>query len=159
MLKLWLARHSEAVDPDGATTDFDRRLTETGRRRFGELITWMMQREEAPELILHSPLVRARQTAEIAAELIGSDMVTLRVENRLAPGIDTDELLRHLADTMAERILCVGHQPDMSHCLAEMLGGGHIQYFPGTIACVEFPGPIIRSGAALRWLAAPQWFD
>ena len=159
MLTLWLARHGEAVDPDQARTDFDRALTDTGRRRLAESSRWLLGREQPPELILHSPLVRALQTAETIAKEVGTDLVTVRVENRLAPGIDTDELLKYLSSTATECIACVGHQPDMSRCLSEMIGGGHLHYSPGTIAGVVFNGPIIRGGGHLRWLVDPRWFD
>lgn len=158
MMKLWLARHGEAVDANLASSDFDRVLTVTGRRRLSELASWLMDREETPDLFLHSPLVRARQTAETLAGAFGADPTSIRVENRLAPGIDTDALLASLASTSAERILCVCHQPDVSRCLSELIGGGRISYFPGTIAGIEFTGPIIRSGGHLRWLVDPHWF-
>lgn len=159
MLTLWLARHGEAVDPDRANSDFDRALTESGRRKLTETASWLLDREQAPELVLHSPLVRARQTAETIAAVIDDASVPVRVEHRLSPGIDTDELLTYLSSTTAERILCVGHQPDMSRCAAEMIGGGHIQYYPGTIAGMVFSGPIIRSGGQLKWLVDPRWFS
>ena len=159
MLTLWLSRHGEAVDPDGASSDFDRALTPAGRRRLSSFMQWMLSRQQPPELILHSPLVRARQTAEVLAEEIGADQVALRVENLLAPGINVESLLKQLARTTHERILCVGHQPDMSRCVAELIGGGQILFSPGSTACVEFPGPILRHGAALRWMADPRWFN
>ena len=159
MLTVWLARHGEAVDPDQAGSDFDRSLTEAGRRKLVESTSWLLGREQPPELILHSPLVRARQTAETIASVIDDKSVPIRVENRLAPGIDTDELLRYLSSTTADRILCVGHQPDMSRCATEMIGGGHIQYSPGTIAGMVFSGPIVLSGGRLKWLLDPSWFS
>lgn len=159
MLTVWLARHGEAVDPDQAGSDFDRSLTEAGRRKLTESASWLLGREQPPELILHSPLVRARQTAETIAGVIDDTSVPIRVENRLAPGIDTDELLRYLSSTTADRILCVGHQPDMSRCATEMIGGGHIQYLPGTIAGMVFSGPIVLSGGRLKWLLDPSWFS
>ena len=158
MLKLWLARHGEAVDPDASHSDYSRVLTENGRNQLTELTRWLIGREPAPELILHSPLVRAQQTAEAIAAEIGSDQVVVRMESALAPGVDLDELLRRVSRTTAERILCVGHQPDMSRCLAEMIGGGQIHYSPGTIAGIDFPGPIVRHGGRLCWLAKPDWF-
>ena len=158
MLKLWLARHGEAVDPDAAYSDFDRTLTETGRRQVSGLARWLIERETPPELILHSPLVRARQTAETMAAEIGTDLVVVRVENALSPGIDTEHLLKRLSDSMAEHVVCVGHQPDMSRCLSEMIGGGEIHFSPGTTARIDFGGPIIRHGGSLRWLANPRWF-
>ena len=159
MLNLWLARHGEAVDPDRSNSDFERTLTETGRRRMSEMTQWLIAREPTPELILHSPLVRTRQTAEIIADAIGSESVVRRVENRLAPGVDTEQLLKYLATTAAEHVVCVGHQPDMSRCLAEMIGGGHVLFFPGTIARIQFDGPILRGAGHLRWLTDPSWFD
>ena len=158
MLKLWLARHGESVDPDESPTDFDRVLTDNGRRQVTELTRWLTTRDPHPELILHSPLVRARQTAEAMANEIGSEFITLRVENALSPGVDAQRLLRTLASLDVERVVCVGHQPDMSHCLAEMIGGGDVGFMPGTIAGIEFPGPIVLHGGRLRWLADPQWF-
>jgi phosphohistidine phosphatase len=158
MFKLWLARHGEAVDPELARSDFYRTLTETGRQQLTGLTRWLIERVEPPELILHSPLVRAQQTAETIAAEIGTDIVTVRLEDALSPGIDVDELLRRVSSMAVERIVCVGHQPDMSRCLADMIGGGMIHYSPGTIAGVEFSGPIVRHGGRLRWLADPQWF-
>lgn len=158
MLTIWLARHGEAVNPEDATSDYGRVLTDAGRQQLVGMTSWLTSREAPPELFLHSPLVRARQTAEVIASVAGADPGSIRVENRLSPGIDTEALLKALSDTMAERILCVGHQPDTSRCLAEMIGGGNFQYSPGTIARIEFSGPIICGAGYLRWIADPRWF-
>lgn len=158
MFTLWFARHGEAVDADMASSDFARGLTVAGRRRMSELASWLKDREQAPDLFLHSPLVRARQTAETIAAAFGAEADSIRVENTLAPGINTDDLLKALAKTMAERVVCVCHQPDVSRCLAEFIGGGHILYSPGTVAGVDFSNGIVRSGGHLRWLADPRWF-
>ena len=162
-MKLWLARHGEASDPDRATSDHGRELTDLGRRQVGQLARWLLEREEAPELILHSPLVRARQTAEtIAGEISAGEIsagAIVMEERLLSPGVQTASLLRRLSDSGAKRIVCVGHQPDMSRCLAEMVGGGRHLYSPGTIAGVEF-GSVVAAGAGgLRWLADPFWFE
>jgi len=159
MLRLWLARHGEAVDPDEAASDFSRTLTAAGRRKLAEQTQFLISREQPPELILHSPLVRAEQTAQVIADEIGADRVTVKVELALSPGIDVDDLLRRVAKTTAERIVCIGHQPDMSRCLAEMIGGGSMHFSPGTVAGVDFQGPIVRHGAYLRWLIDPHWFS
>ncbi|HEY0982665.1 MULTISPECIES: histidine phosphatase family protein [unclassified Schlesneria] len=158
MLNLWLARHGEAVDPDAAANDFSRTLTENGRRQLAGLTRFLMDREPPPELILHSPLVRAEQTARTIAAEIGTERVQVRLEQTLAPGVNVDQLLQRVAKTAAERVLCIGHQPDMSRCLSEMLGGGRVQYLPGSIARVDFAGPIVRHGGALRWHVDPMWF-
>ena len=157
-MKLWLARHGEAADTGRTTSDYDRELTDLGRRQVSQLTRWLLEREEAPELILHSPLVRTRQTAETIAAEVGGDAIVME-ERLLSPGVQTTSLLRRLSDSGVKRIVCVGHQPDMSHCLAEMVGGGRHLYSPGTIAGVEF-GSVVTAGAGgLRWLADPFWFE
>lgn len=133
-------------------------LTDDGIQQLVAVTTWLISREEPPELFLHSPLIRARQTAETIASAAGADPGSVRAENRLAPGVDTESLLKFLSNTTAERILCVGHQPDVSRCLAQMIGGGHVLYSPGTIARVDFSGPVICGGGYLRWIADPHWF-
>ena len=158
-MQLLIVRHAPAEELAGNhTSDADRELTSKGRRLFREFAERMMKPDHAPQLILHSPLVRARQTAETIAAEIGIDLVMVRVENALAPGIDTGALLKRLSEIRPERVLCVGHQPDMSRCSAEMIGGGFIQFSPGTIAGIEFNGPVIRHAGRLRWLASPRWF-
>ena len=156
-MKLWLGRHGEAVDADLATSDFDRVLSGFGRHQVAEMTRWMLLREPAPELILHSPLVRARQTAQTIAAEIREGTVVME-EPLLAPGFQTALLLRRLADSGVSRIVCIGHQPDIGRSLAEMIGGGRAQVSPGTIAGIEFHGAVTLGAGSLRWLADPFWF-
>jgi phosphohistidine phosphatase len=157
-MKLWWARHGEAGDPDQAPSDHARQLTDMGRRQVSQLTRWLLEREEAPQLILHSPLVRALQTAETIAAEVGAGVIVME-ERLLSPGIQTASLLRRLNDSGVTHIACVGHQPDMSRCLGEMLGGGRHLFSPGSIAGVEF-GSVVTAGAGgLCWLADPFWFE
>lgn len=159
MFTIWLARHGEAVDPDTVSSDFARTLTQRGRRQVSGLARWIKDREQPPDLILHSPLVRAQQTAETIATEFHHFSVPVQLERRLAPGIDTPELLQFLYDKAVEQVVCVGHQPDMSRCLAEMIGGGQIHYSPGSLACVQFSGLITSGAGQLVWMIDPEWFD
>jgi phosphohistidine phosphatase len=122
-----------------------------------ELTRWLLKREPAPQLILHSPLVRARQTAETIAAEVASHVVLMQ-ESLLAPGFQTAALLRRLADSGVERIVCIGHQPDIGRSLAEMTGGGRALISPGTIAGIEFGATVAAGTGGLRWLADPFWF-
>ena len=71
-MKLALIRHAEAVvlGEQGTTADFDRMLTELGRRQAAALAQALQRIGCIPGLILTSPLVRAWQTAEILAETL-----------------------------------------------------------------------------------------
>jgi phosphohistidine phosphatase len=156
-LRLWLGRHGEASDPDTAATDFDRVLTPFGRTQVSQLTRWLITREESPELILHSPLVRARQTAEIIASEIPSGAILME-EPLLSPGFSTPTLLRHLSQAGSQRIVCIGHQPDIGRSLSEIVGGGRAAIAPGTLAGIEFQGITSVGAGTLRWLADPSWF-
>lgn len=156
VLKLWLGRHGEAEDPETAGSDFDRALTSFGRRQVSEMTRWLLSREASPELVLHSPLVRARQTAEAIAEEIRGDVVILQ-EPVLSPGFSTARLLQRLQNAGVTKVVCIGHQPDIGRTLTEITGTRAF-VAPGTLAGIEFHGPPAAGSGALRWLADPFWF-
>ena len=76
------------------------------------------------EAILFSPKVRARQTAEIAAEgWTEAQRGLLSVHPPLASGFDGSDALDALAGSSADgRVLLVGHEPDLSNVIADLTG-------------------------------------
>lgn len=155
-LELWLMRHGEAAGADAAGSDAERPLTERGRRQVQQIACWLAERTPAPEVVWHSPLKRARQTAELIATEFA-----IRAEEQpvLAPGMDAAALLSALTMRNIERAVCVGHQPDVGQVLQELIGGGRIRIPPGVCAAVVFSGPIVVGAGALRWLTDPLLFD
>lgn len=156
-LQVWLMRHGEAADPDTASRDEDRALTERGRRQVMSLGHWLSERVEPPELILHSPLRRARETAQAFAQSFASGIVILE-ESTLSPGMRAGELLSLLQRQAAARVVCIGHQPDIGDCLATWVSGGNQQLAPGTLAVVTFNGARSAGTGVLRGLLNPMWF-
>ena len=69
IMDLYLLRHGIAVEPGspGYAKDADRPLTPEGERKLGQIAEAMEALELSFDLILSSPYVRARQTAEIVA--------------------------------------------------------------------------------------------
>ena len=118
---LYLLRHAEAVPH--CSDDISRRLTEKGRdqsRRVGE---FMASRGLKPELILSSPVTRARETAEIVAKKLGNDEVTQ--VPWLACGMTPETALEELAAyRRLESVMIVGHEPDFSSLVTALLGAG-----------------------------------
>ncbi|HUQ71562.1 MAG TPA: histidine phosphatase family protein [Planctomycetaceae bacterium] len=154
-LELWLMRHGEAAGADTSGTDHGRPLTEHGQQQVQQFARWLAGRVPAPDIVWHSPLRRARETAELmAAEF------TLAVSEQpvLSPGMRADRLLEALAARTVTRAVCVGHQPDIGGALRDMIGGGRLLVPPGTCAAVVFTGPIVAGAGSLRWLADPAWF-
>jgi phosphohistidine phosphatase len=105
------------------------------------------------EAVLYSPKVRARQTAEMAAEAWDDAARSrLGVLPRLASGFDAAEALDQMAVVGEEgRLMLVGHEPDLSNVVAE-LTGGRIDLKKGGLAVVKLDG----AGGQLAVLMRPR---
>ena len=103
-MKLYLLRHGKADWPNWNKPDDDRPLTDDGRKQLAAVGKMLARLEIAP-LILTSPLPRASQTAEIAAEHL---RLKIRVEPLLRPGFDAGKLKKILKDFPGDRLMIVG---------------------------------------------------
>jgi phosphohistidine phosphatase len=112
-VRLILVRHAKA---EQGQPDELRPLTKKGRERALEL-----GRELAglqPDAVVSSPLVRAQETAAPIAEAAGVELV---LDDRLAPGASADEVRAAVAGR-GETVVVVGHQPDCSEIVYELIG-------------------------------------
>lgn len=121
--QLWLLRHAEA-EPHGTRTDAERRLTERGRQQARAAGVAIRRLHGAFDVVLFSPRVRARQTAELAAEgWSGEQQARLAVHEPLSGGFDAAQALDAIAAVPADgRLLLVGHEPDLSRVVGELTG-------------------------------------
>jgi phosphohistidine phosphatase len=155
-MKVWFVRHAEAEVADAVGSDAKRALTAKGRRQFREVADWLVEHAGAPDLILHSPLVRAVQTAEILAESAALSAQNCRIDERVAPGVSAQALIDALAALGLKCVAFVGHEPDMSRCTSALIGGGVISFPKGGVTCVEFDGPPAVGAGSLRWMVTPR---
>jgi phosphohistidine phosphatase len=138
--QLWLLRHAEA-EPHGTRTDAERRLTERGRLQARAAGIALQRLQGAFDVVLFSPRVRARQTAELAAEGWSEDQqALLSVHQPLAGGFDAAQALAVMTDTSADgRVLMVGHEPDLSGIVGEITGG-RVDVKKGGVAVLRLEG-------------------
>lgn len=117
-------RHGPAEDSAASGRDFDRALTPPGRERVRDVARALEKENEAPHVIVSSPLVRALQTAEIVAALTSLTDRGGAVETRreLAPGGAAVDLIRELVSQKRKRVLLVGHEPDLTTLVAHLSG-------------------------------------
>ncbi len=145
-MRLYFLRHGAADWPDWDKPDDERPLTEEGRRELHQVAEFLARLKTRPDLILTSPLPRAAQTAEIAAEHLGAEV---REEKVLAPGFGAEDLKR-LRDKYPKQVLMlVGHEPDFSSAIAS-LTGGTVKLSKAGVAMLE-----LELGE-LRWLFPPK---
>jgi phosphohistidine phosphatase len=152
--ELCLLRHAHAGD---STTweqaDELRPLTEKGRRQSERVGRLLATTGFAPDMLLTSPLVRARETAEIVGDVLG---VRVREEPRLGEPMDLATLDAVLDDAgNPRRVLIVGHDPDFSEIVSELVGAP-IAMRKGTLARIDVERPIEPGSGDLRWLVPPD---
>ena len=152
-MELYFLRHAIAADvgPEGSG-DAGRPLTEAGISRMKEAARGLRRLGVRPDVLLSSPLVRARQTAEIVRRAFG---IESRLVDALAPGCDIARLRDLLGEyRSAERVMLVGHEPDFSMLVGALTGGSRVQIKKGGLARVDLE--TIEEGAGtLIWLLPP----
>lgn len=117
-MKIFFLRHGIAQDAVGGLSDRDRALTDEGREQMQRSARGMQRLGVKPDVILSSPLIRARQTAEIVAEALGS---RLEIVGELQPGCLLEDLQRALRHHHADTVMVVGHQPDLAAMAARLI--------------------------------------
>ena len=113
-MELYLLRHGTAEDATAKTPDEDRALTPDGREKLQAVLRRARGADVKPSVILSSPLLRARQTAEIAAEVLGfrgDIMISLAFQSEAPVQEAWDEIRLHKRET---QVLVAGHNPQCS---------------------------------------------
>jgi phosphohistidine phosphatase len=154
-MDFYLLRHGEAEPRTTAAQEASRRLTPAGRRDVRRVVAFARRSKFAPDAILTSPYLRARETAEIAADLLG---VTEIVETRnLLPSAAPEALWKDLAVwSGAKQILLAGHEPHMSRFAAFLLNAAvPLAFKKGALVRITGNAPPATPEGILRWLIPP----
>jgi phosphohistidine phosphatase len=159
-VELLIIRHAIAYERDRHRwrDDGARPLSPSGMRRSRQAAAGLKLITKAPDRLLTSPLVRARQTAKILTEVAGWPPAEESAE--LSPGAAVQSVFTLLAKDRSKRVALVGHQPDLGALLTACLLGNHhgipIDWKKNAVACVAFEGTVRAGRAALKWLATPR---
>src|ERR1700742_3999102 len=124
---LYLCRHGVAEELRGRMKDKDRKLTKEGRRKCRKAAEGFVQLvgKKGVAQILASPLVRARETAEILAEVLGIKEIELL--EALAPPGDLKRVVKEArrAGGVERSVVVVGHEPLLGEWVGELCFGQH----------------------------------
>jgi phosphohistidine phosphatase len=156
--ELYLVRHAIAAERgDEWPDDTKRPLTKRGVTRFRECVTGLRELETAVDEIFTSPLVRAKQTADIlAAGMDGKPPV--KVLDALAPGHTAQNVMTQLAKAATRRrIALVGHEPELGELAAHLIGASRAMPFKkGGVCRVDMESLRSRSAGTLIWFVGPK---
>jgi phosphohistidine phosphatase len=164
---LYLIRHAIAIDraPNPTDTTFDdesRPLTKIGRKKMAQVAKRLDEFGLNFDRIITSPLVRARQTADMLVESqLGAH---LEVSPHLAPGGNIHQWLddwTRSGNVRCSKIALVGHAPDLSEW-AELFMFAKIVdrtiLKKGGVIGLKFPAGNIALGTARLYCSIPPKF-
>lgn len=136
-MNLYFLRHGRADRSAWDGPDALRPLTPEGKKRMRQEAATMAGMRLQIDRILSSPLLRARQTAEIIAQ--GLDLEhALVLDARLASGFNRSALRAILHEQQGIRgCMLVGHEPDFSTTIEDLIGGGSVVVKKGALARVD----------------------
>jgi phosphohistidine phosphatase len=154
-VQLHFLRHAHAGDPfKWSGPDDERPLSEKGRLQAERMGAFLAGAGFDPDAILTSPRLRAVETADLVAELLGRPV---RQMDELAEPLDVaalEALLRAAGDP--SRPLLVGHDPDFSELAAELAGVSSLPVRKGALLRIDAARPLVGGSGVLCWLVPPD---
>lgn len=120
MKTLLLMRHAKSSWKHSDVKDFDRPLNKRGENDAPLMGTLLLDQELIPQLILSSPALRARMTAEaVVKQMNYTGEVQYFDSFYLAEPSVYFDIVRTLPDTY-ERVLLIGHNPGLEAVVQEL---------------------------------------
>jgi phosphohistidine phosphatase len=161
-MELYLFRHGIAEDGDPGSPDSARELTDDGREKAAAVVKMARKTGVRPSLILTSPYVRARQTAQIAADELAFEGDILNIDS-LVPHSSPEKVWQSIRDHADETaILLAGHEPLLSQLVAWLLNAPSLRVEMKKAALVRIDVEAPRAGrvgpphGVLRWMMIPK---
>jgi phosphohistidine phosphatase len=144
---IYFLRHADAIYTG------DRPLSEKGHKQMAGVAKALKRLEVQVDALYTSPLLRARQTADAVAEVLG-------MKPQVTDLLDSGTTLRRLRELLegcgAEaRVMVVGHEPDFSEMVGGLIGGGEVDMKKAGLALVECD-EVAPGAGLLRWLLPPK---
>lgn len=155
-MDLYFLRHGLADDrADWTDNDDARPLTKPGKKRMADEAKALVHLKLNLDAIITSPLVRARQTADIVAKHLDAQDGVVE-DKRLAPGFNLSKLREIIHEhENAQALMIVGHEPDFSATVGELIGRANIVMKKGGLAYVNVTSTSPLEGE-LVWLVPPK---
>jgi len=162
-MNLFFLRHGIALDQDDPSLGHDRErpLSHKGTRRMRKAAKGLQRLDIPFDAVLTSPLLRARQTAEIVAATLGIESLLEEISG-LAPESTVEHLLFGLTRYQdRQHLLLVGHEPLLSNTAAYLLNGKEpgrltLEFKKGSLCHIEVESLASGAPAKLHCLLMPK---
>lgn len=149
-----LLRHGVAEERSDDKPDSDRSLTKEGVQKMKKISRGLAELLPDADVIVSSPLVRCVQTALWVAKAY-DQKVEIRTADELIPGSGARGYRSVLSRIQVERAIVVGHEPDLTECMRNLLGlrsRADLQLRKGGAYGLD----VAAGDATLRWMLTPR---
>jgi phosphohistidine phosphatase len=156
--ELYLIRHGIAEERGTAWPDDSKRpLSEDGMDRLRKEARGLARLGVAVDVMLTSPLVRTRQTAEIVAAALDPRPSIVNAD-ALAPGGTFQAVVAELEKhAKKSRIALVGHEPSIGELAARLIGSRHaIEFKKGAVCRIDVEALPPDGPGTLRLFLTPK---
>jgi phosphohistidine phosphatase len=158
MLELYLIRHGVAEERGEDWPDDSKRpLTPEGISRLHKAARGLSAIGVTFEQIVSSPLVRARQTADVfSQDLKGKPPIA--TSDALAPAGAPNAVIQEITKHVRKaRVALVGHEPNLGELAALLIGTKiPLEFKKGGICRIDFDMLPPKGGGMLRWFLTPK---
>ncbi len=141
MKKIFLVRHAKSSWKNPNLSDRHRPLNKRGKQNAPMMAERLREREELPDLIVASPAKRAQSTAKRIAKGIGYNLENIATDEMLyfqdMEGV-LDVIRR--TDERYQSVMVIGHNPEMTELLNNLVGFITGNMPTCAIATMEFDG-------------------
>jgi phosphohistidine phosphatase len=162
-VELYLIRHANALalGERGITDDAERPLSEQGEDQAHSLAMGLRSRGITFDGIISSPLVRAKQTADILVRDGSPAPPEIQICDGLLPDARPRKLARFLKNRAGQRLALIGHCPHLPQFAAWLIGGkkAQLDLAKSGVACIHCANSEAGKGeGTLQWLVTLDWF-
>ena len=160
-MRIYLIRHSNAVEvgAEDYEDDSQRPLTEKGCEKMDSIASALKRLGVQPDLIVSSPYVRARQTAELLAQGL-KYKGKIELNEALIPFGEANTIIGEINEkyTVGELII-VGHEPSLGLLIGALSAGNpelSITLKKGSVCCLAADDLRVERKASIEWLLTPK---
>ena len=139
-------RHGQADWPGWSRPEEERPLSPEGREQMRRIARFFSQRSLAPGTIVSSPLIRAKETAELLGAALRIDA---QVDDAAGPGFNAQNVESLVSKYSGADLVIVSHEPGLSLAVWE-ISGASVVMPPACIAAIELTDPATLRGRLLR---------
>lgn len=161
MKQVLLLRHAKSSWEIPQLKDYDRPLAKRGERDAPIMGKFLKKAGYLPGKIISSPAKRAKETTNLVIEAADLEEDVITWNNDLYYGNTSDyfSAIKQAPDNI-ERIMLVGHNPNMEEVASRLIGEGNIRVPTAALLCFEQPAnkwEQIKPGLAqLKWMMIPK---